>query len=78
MTQNPLMAAIQLINAGRNPMAFLQNMARQDPQVSQFIRMIDGKSPQQLQSMAENMAKERGISINDVMRELGITNPSGR
>ena len=67
-----------MVNMGQNPMGYLQRMAQNDPQVNQFMKMVNGKSPQQLRQMAENMAKERNISINDVIRQLGIATPSGR
>ena len=35
--------------------------------------MLQGKSPQQLEQMARNMAREQGVSIEDVARSLGAT-----
>lgn len=78
MNGNPLQRIVQMLNMGQNPMGYLQSMAQSDPQVNQFMKMVNGKSPQQLRQMAENMAKERNISINDVIRQLGIAAPSGR
>lgn len=78
MMNNPLMAIMQAARSGSNPMAFLQNMARTNPQAAQAIKLIEGKNPQQLQQIAINMAKERGISINDIARQLGISLPSER
>lgn len=78
MTRNPIQNVVQMLNMGRNPMSMLQQMARTDPQMAQFMQMVNGKSQEQLQQMASNMAKEQGISINDVIRQLGITVPSGR
>lgn len=75
---NPMMAMIQMMRAGRNPMQLLQQMAGQNPQAAQAMRLIQGKNPQQLQQIAENMAKERGISIDDLVRQLGVTIPSSR
>lgn len=68
----------QMLMTGQNPMAYVRSMAQRDPRAAQFLQMIDGKSPQQLQQMAENMARERGISLNDVIRQLGIALPSER
>ena len=59
-------------------MYLLQQMAAQDPQVSQAMRMIQGKSPQQLRSMAENMAKERGVSLEGMANQMGITLPNSQ
>lgn len=75
---NPVLALVQAMQQGRNPMALMQTMAQQNPQVAQAMQLMQGKSPQQLQAMAQNMAKERGIDINEMMRQLGINNASRR
>ena len=75
---NPLMMLVQTMRGGGDPMQLLQKMAGQNQQVAQALKMIQGKNPQQLKTMAENMAKERGVSINDIARQLGINNPSNR
>ena len=36
------------------------------------VELIKGKDAHQLQTMAQNMAKERGIDLGDLMRSLGI------
>ena len=76
MAGNLLAAMMQIMRSGGNPMYLLQQMADQDPQVSQAMRMIQGKSPQQLRSMAENMAKERGVSLEGMANQMGITLPN--
>lgn len=78
MMNNPLMMLMGLMRSGGNPMMMLQQMAGKDPQVAQFMRMLNGKNTQQLQQMAENVAKEKGVSINDVARQLGLNLPSNR
>ena len=78
MAGNLLAAMMQIMRSGGNPMYLLQQMAAQDPQVSQAMRMIQGKSPQQLRSMAENMAKERGVSLEGMANQMGITLPNSQ
>ena len=78
MQNNPLAVLVQSMNSGKNPMALLQQMARQNPQIAQAMSLMQGKSPQQLEQMARNMAGERGIDINQMMRQLGINNASRR
>ena len=78
MNQNPIQTAIQMMHMGQNPMAFLQQIAFNNPQMAQAIQMINGKTPQQLQMIARNMAQERGIDLEDFARGLGITIPSNR
>ena len=75
---NPIMQIQQLMRAGKNPNAVLQIMAQSNPQVRQVMQMMNGKSPAQLEQMARNMAKERGTTIEDVARSLGIVIPSNR
>lgn len=72
MVNNPIMALINVMKSGGNPNAMLQQMAGSDPRIGQAMQMMQGKSPQQLRSMAENMARERGTTVQDVARSLGI------
>lgn len=78
MLNNIMPLLLQTARTGGNVRAAIQQLAGNDPVARQFLSMIDGKSPAQLQMMAENMAKERGISVNDVMNKLGITRASNR
>ena len=69
---NPVMALLSAARNGGNPMQMMQQMAGNTPQMRQFMQMINGKSPQQLRQMAENVAKERGTSLQAVAQQLGI------
>ena len=75
---NPILQMMNVMRSGGNPMALVQQIAGQDPRMRQFMQMVNGKSPDQLKQMAENVAKERGVSLNDVARQLGITIPSDK
>lgn len=71
---NP-MNMIQLVSAMRksnNPMQLLQQMAGNNPQAAQALQIIQGKSPEQLKQIATNMTKERGTSVDEVLRRLGL------
>ena len=67
---------VQLVMNGGNPMTMLQQMG--NPRAMQALNMLQGKSPAQLQQMAMNMARERGTTVEDVARSLGIQVPSQR
>ena len=67
-----MMALMNAMRNGGNPMAIMQQMAAQNPQVAQAMKLMQGKTPQQLRQTAENMAKERGISVEEIARQLGI------
>lgn len=78
MMNNPMLQMIGLLRNSKNPMAMLENMAQSNPQIRQFMQVIGGKSEQELREIAQNMAKERGTSVEDIARQLGITIPSDR
>ena len=69
---NPLMQMVSIMRQGGNPMQMLQQMAAQNPQAAQAMQIIQGKSPEQLKQIATNMARERGMSVEQVMQQLGI------
>lgn len=72
---NALMYLLDAAQRGANPLAVVQKMAQNNPQMQQFASMINGKSPQQLEQIARNMAKERGIDLNQLARQLKINLP---
>lgn len=77
-TNNMLSMLVNAVNSQQNPLDVLQQMAGGNPLAAQAFNMIRGKSAAELRQIAENMAKERGVSINDVLRQLGINNASFR
>ena len=72
---NPMQMMIQMMQSGTNPMQYLQNMAGQNPQAVAMMRLIQGKTPEQLHTIATNMAKERGTTLDEVARQMGIKLP---
>ncbi len=77
-TNNPIAQIQQLLNAGRSPDAVFNFLAQSNPQVNQVKRLMYGKTSEQLQEIARNMCRERGTTIEDVARSLGIQVPSNR
>lgn len=69
---NPMIALVNAAKNGGNPMQLIGQMAGADPQMRQVMQMLNGKSPKQLEQMARNMAKERGTSVENVIRQLGL------
>ena len=69
---DPLLAMAHAARTGGNPMQMLNQMARQDPRLNQAQRMLQGKNSKQLEQMARNMAKERGIDLNQLVQSLGL------
>ena len=59
-------------------MSFFDQMGRNNPQVQQFNQMIRGKNSNQLRSMTENIAKERGIDLDQFIKQMQNTFPKRR
>lgn len=64
---NPAMLVMQALGAGQPLNNILGNLAGQGAQYAKAVELIKGKDAQQLQTMAQNMAKERGIDLGDLM-----------
>lgn len=69
---NPLLSIMGVVRSGGNYNQMIRNLAMRDPQIGQAMQMIQGKTPDQLKQMAMNMAKERGVSVEDVARGIGL------
>lgn len=64
---NNMIAILQMMSRATDPMNALRQMAQNNPQIGKAMQMIEGKSPEQLKNMAQNMAKEQGIDLNSLM-----------
>ena len=78
MQSNPMQQIMQMLQGGQNPYAVLDMMAQVNPQARQVKELMQGKTAGQLEEMARNMAKERGTTIEDIARSMGIQIPSNR
>ena len=64
-----------LMQAIKNPQAFIQQMMNnsqitQNPIAKNAIQMYQKGDMQGLQTMAENLAKERGTTVNDMKSQI--------
>ena len=67
-----LMMLIQVMRSGGNPMQAVASMAKGNPVMRQGANMIAGKSPEQVEQIARNMAKQRGVNIDEMLQQLGL------
>jgi hypothetical protein len=66
---NPMgnvMNMIRAVKTAQNPTAMIQNMAAQNPQVQQAIRMAGGDP----KAAFYNLARQRGVNPDDVLNML--------
>lgn len=75
MQNNFLGQALQIAMSGGNPMGLVQQMINRNPGMGQAVQMIQGKNQSQLRKMAENMARERGTTLEEIAKHYGIQLP---
>lgn len=64
-----------LVNGMRNgnsPEQMLAGMAQGNPAIAQVLSIVRGKNPAQLEQTARNMARERGIDLDELARNMGF------
>ena len=69
---NPMMSMLQMAMGGMSPMQYLQRMASGNPMIAQAASLIQGKTPEQLHQIADNMAKQRGTTVEEIARQYGL------
>ena len=60
---NPLMQLVSMTRQGGNPMAMIQQMAANNPQAAQAMKIMQGKSPEQL----KQIAKATGVTQSSLL-----------
>ena len=69
------MNPFQMLGAMKNPQVFIQQMMNnsqimQNPITKNAMQMYQSGDIQGLQTMAENLAKERGTTVNDMKSQI--------
>lgn len=67
---NPMQMLFQAMQSGANPLQMIQQQAARNPQFQQLHQICNGKTPEQLRQVAENMCKERGTTYDNVARNF--------
>lgn len=73
MGNNPLIQILNMAKNGGDPSQLINQAINNHPQRQQIQQIIGGKDPQQLMRVAENMCRERGTSIDEVLKQFGIS-----
>lgn len=63
---------INQVMQGMNPVDVLRRSGVSSPQLTAAINILNGKTPQQMQAIAENMCRELGTTPQEVVRSLGL------
>ena len=71
---NP-MQLIQMMQSGGNPMQLLSQMGRQNPMVGQVLQMTNGRTPGEMRDMAQRIARQKGVDLNQLAQSMGLRLP---
>lgn len=66
---NPIQLIGMLKNSG-NPKAMLTQMAQQNPVLGRAIQMTDGKSPQDINTIAKNLCQQQGVDFDQAFSQF--------
>lgn len=72
---NPMQIMAMLQNSG-NPMQMMMQMAQQNPMMGRAMQMGQGKNEVQLKETVRNLAKQRGMSdeqLRQMLSNFGLT-----
>lgn len=72
---NPIQIMAMLQNSG-NPIQMLTQMAQQNPMMGRAMQMGQGKNEMQLKETVRNLAKQRGMSdeqLRQMLSNFGLT-----
>lgn len=67
-----MQSLFQMMQQGVNPNALLNQMAQQNPALQQALGLLNGKNQQQQMQVLEDMARQRGTTLQQVAHQMGI------
>ena len=75
MNNNSVNQIMNALQQGVNPNQIAMQLAQNNPSVRWAMRVVNGKTPEQVRNMAFQMAKQRGVDLYQIARNMGIQLP---
>lgn len=72
---NELMQIAQTARQGGDRRQYAMQAAQRSPRLKSKMQAINGRSPEEILGMAEQMAQSIGVNLNDVAAKLGVQLP---
>lgn len=63
---------LQMFKNANNPMAVMQQLSNNNPQIQQLMQNLQGKTPQELEQYARNLAQSKNINLNQLLNQYGL------
>ena len=73
MQNNPMIKMFQMLQQSQNPMGMMQNMFGKNPQFQHVMKMVQGKSPKELEQYVRNVAKTQNFDLDKFFSQFGLT-----
>ena len=67
-----MQSLFQMMQQGVNPNSLLNQMAQQNPALQQALGLLNGKNQQQQMQVLEDMARQRGTTLQQVAQQMGL------
>ena len=64
-----------MLNQGINPQQIAMQLAQRNPSYRRAMQMINGKTPDQIYDMAQQMAQQQGVNLQHFAQQLGVNLP---
>ena len=75
MNNNPMNQIMNALQQGVNPNQIAMQLAQNNPSVRRAMQLVNGKTPEQVRDMAFQRAKQRGVDLYQLARNMGIQLP---
>lgn len=75
MTNFNIGQIMQMAQRGVNPDRLVQQLVKQNPAVKRAAELINGKSDDQIKEMVYSRARQMGVNLDEMARQMGIKLP---
>lgn len=75
MMNNPVQQITAMLNQGINPNQIAMQLVQSNPAYGRAMQMINGKTPDQIYEMAQQMAQNQGVNLQQFAQQLGVKLP---
>lgn len=66
---------LQMAQNGVDPNRLAQQLIKQNPAVKRAAELMSGKSDDQIKEMVYSRARQMGVDLNEMARQMGIQLP---
>lgn len=69
------MQVVQQLQQSADPRRMLMQMAQSNPSIRRAMQLINGRTPDQIYGMTQQMAQQYGQNLGQMAQQLGVRLP---